>query len=87
MSLIPEDSEDIVVCPREIAESKWMEFDEYLNHPNVHEFNRGFLRTYLDYKKRGIQINCNEGVHQLLKRKYNMYFVDPIENTKLEPKL
>ena len=78
MALKPTDyDQDITNCPREIAASKWMDFDEYLNHPNVHETNRLFLRTYLNYKNKGIKITCNEGSHVLLKRKYNVYYAEP----------
>lgn len=66
-------STEITKCDREIAKCEWMPIDEYLQHPNVHETNRSFLRTYLDYKKKGIKIICREDVHQILKKKYNIY--------------
>lgn len=77
MALTPTDDGEIVSCPREIADSKWMDFDEYLNHPNIHEMNRGFLRTYLHYLEKGIKIECNEHEHQWLRRKYMIYSFNP----------
>lgn len=88
MALTPtNDNGELVNCPREIADSKWMEFDEFLTHPNVHELNRSFLRTWLHYRDTGIKIDCNEHEHQLLRRKYKLFsFVPPqdSETTKKE---
>lgn len=88
MALTPtEDHGELVNCPREIADSKWMDFDEYLTHPNVHEMNRSFLRTYLHYRKTGIKIDCNEHEHQLLRRKYKLFsFVPPQEDNVINKK-
>lgn len=84
MALTPVDETDsIVMCPREIAGSKWMEFDEYLNNPNVHDLNRQFLKTYIYSKKNGVAINCVEGMHQLLKRKYHVFLIEPPAEPKL----
>jgi len=78
MALTPtEDDVELVNCPREIADSKWMDFDEYLTHPNVHETNRSFLRTYLHYRTTGIKIDHNEHEHQLLRRKYKLFSIVP----------
>lgn len=72
ISLTPVTSE-IVNCEREIAASKWMDFKEYLEHPKVHETNRSFLRTLIEYRKHGIKINCQHHVHEILKRDYKIY--------------
>lgn len=78
MALTPTEDGQLVNCPREIADSKWMDFDEYLNHPNVHETNRSFLRTYLHCRSAGIKIDCKEHEHQLLRRRYKLFsFVPP----------
>lgn len=50
IALTPETS-DIRACEREINACEWMNFSEYLEHPKVHEMNRGFLRTFIDYKQ------------------------------------
>ncbi|CAO1426972.1 unnamed protein product [Diamesa serratosioi] len=73
MSLKPETT-DIKKCEREIAKCMWMDVDEYLSHPNVHKTNRGFLQNYLENKEAGISITCAEEVHQVLNRKYNLYY-------------
>ncbi|XP_053673552.1 uncharacterized protein LOC128723775 [Anopheles nili] len=68
-------SEEITKCNREIAKCEWMDVSEYLNHPKVHETNRNFVRTYLEYKKLGVRIDCTEEMHQVLKKRYNIYSV------------
>jgi len=75
ISLTPETSV-ISNCEREIAASQWMDFKEYLEHPQVHESNRRFLRTLIEYRKKGIKINCHEHIHEILKRDYNIYSAD-----------
>jgi len=66
-------TDDIISCEREIARCEWMPISKYLEHPNVHETNRSFVRTYLDYKEKGIKIICREDVHQILKRRYLIF--------------
>ncbi|XP_052869671.1 uncharacterized protein LOC128275266 isoform X1 [Anopheles cruzii] len=68
-------SDDISKCDREIAGCQWMDVDEYMSHPKVHETNRNFLRTYLEYKRAGVRIDCADEVHQLLRKRYNIYSV------------
>lgn len=75
IALTPETSE-IVNCEREIAASQWMDFSEYLEHPKVHDMNRNFLRTLIEYRQKGIRINCQNHVHQILKRDYKVYLAD-----------
>ncbi|SPP78588.1 nudix hydrolase 8 [Drosophila guanche] len=67
---------DFTRCEREIARLQWMPIAEYLQHPQVHETNRQFVHTFLDYQKRGLVLTCRNQVHQVLKREYNLYFVD-----------
>lgn len=66
---------EITKCEREIAACKWMKIDEYLNHPGVHQTNRSFMESYLSNKKNGIIIDVSEDEHQILKKKFNLYFV------------
>ncbi|KAJ8939839.1 hypothetical protein NQ314_010968 [Rhamnusium bicolor] len=68
-------SEEIKKCEREIMECKWMDLDEYLNHPNVHELNRFFVKKYLEYNKHNIKINCSQGYHSVVKKTYHIYSV------------
>lgn len=69
-------SSEIRPCPREINKAQWMSVAEYLEHPQVHETNRQFVRTYLHYKETGIVFNCVQATHQILKRKYCLYLVE-----------
>ncbi|EDW86266.1 uncharacterized protein Dwil_GK17180 [Drosophila willistoni] len=70
---------DFKRCEREIAKLQWMPVQEYLQHPQVHETNRHFVRTYLDYQKRGLVLTCRSDVHQVLKKEYRLYYVDQQE--------
>lgn len=73
MKLIPE-TEEITKCDREIAKCVWMNLDEYMNHPNVHQTNRSFVQHYLELQKAGMKIDVSDETHQVLKRSYNMFF-------------
>lgn len=73
VSLKPK-SLDITACEREIAECKWMDIEEYRNHPHVHQLNRLFVDTYLEYKKKNVKIECDHGIHQLLNKPYTVYY-------------
>lgn len=73
MKLIPE-TDEITKCEREIAKCCWMNFDEYMNHPEVHETNRLFAQNYLDLKANDTIIDCVDKCHEILNRKYNLYF-------------
>ncbi|XP_075155983.1 uncharacterized protein LOC142229316 isoform X2 [Haematobia irritans] len=71
---------DLTRCEREIAKLQWMPVEEYLQHPNVHETNRHFLRCFMDYQKRGIRFTCEMGKHQVLKKEYCLYYMKPIDD-------
>lgn len=75
MALKPKTSA-ITKCEREIAKCEWMDIDAYLAHPNVHETNRSFMRSYLNYKKNGVTIICRDDVHRILKKKYNIFEIE-----------
>lgn len=62
-------------CEREIAECRWMDVEEYLSHPHVHELNRFFVDRFLHHKKHNIKIDCHHGIHQLLNKPYTVYAV------------
>lgn len=68
-------STEIFKCPREIMHCEWMNIDEYLNHPHVHEFNRTIVHKYFEYKKKNIRIDFSRSVHEILKVPYKSYFV------------
>ncbi|XP_073835420.1 uncharacterized protein [Musca autumnalis] len=78
VALTPKSS-DLRRCEREIAKLQWMPISEYLEHPNVHETNRHFVRCFLDYQNRGIRFTCEMGKHQVLKKEYCLYYMKPID--------
>ena len=45
---------------QEIKACKWMDVNEFLNHPDVHEFNRFIVQQALDLKNRGLKFNLKK---------------------------
>lgn len=75
--------EAITTCPREIAAAQWMEFDEFINHPKVHEINRELLTQYRKNRQAGVMMTCKDRTHPLLRRKYQIYSLDLPADSKL----
>ncbi|XP_030567894.1 nudix hydrolase 8 isoform X2 [Drosophila novamexicana] len=76
---------DLKRCEREIARVCWMPMDEYMRNPQVLEASRLFVRTYLDYQKRGLDFTCTNMTHQVLKKEYQLYYVDQAKDDKEVP--
>ncbi|CAH0719391.1 unnamed protein product, partial [Brenthis ino] len=53
-------SSNIVKSEQEIKACQWMDMNEFLSHPHVHEFNRFIVKQALDLKNRGIKFNLNK---------------------------
>ncbi|KAM3964586.1 uncharacterized protein ACR2FA_001555 [Aphomia sociella] len=53
-------SDIITKSDQEIKECKWMDVEEFLNHPNVHEFNRFLVKQAMDMKQRKLKIDLNK---------------------------
>lgn len=58
-------SETITKSDVEIKACKWMDVDEYLNHPDVHEFNRFIARQALDLKARNLKLGLRKETHKM----------------------
>lgn len=69
-------SHKITKCDREIVDCQWMEIDEFLNHPNVHENNRIFLRKYLKNKATGVSIVCETIHHPITNKPQTLFSID-----------
>lgn len=67
---------EITKCAREIARCEWMDFDKYLEHPKVHQFNRLVLQSYISNEKAGVKMTCKDYTHELLKRQYQIYSIE-----------
>lgn len=83
IALIPQ-NEELKPCHREIAKVQWMNIDEYLTHPHVHQTNRQFARILRDYNKRGLRFTCEIARHEILKKEYCMYYMKNIEEDNNE---
>lgn len=68
-------NDNIEKCEREIDQCKWMDINEYLTHPDIHELNKFQLQKFLEYKKCNIKVNCYHGIHQILLKPYTVYSV------------
>lgn len=44
----------------EIKECQWMNIEDYLNNPEVYEFNRFIVNQALDLKSRKLKFNLNK---------------------------
>ncbi|KAG6442355.1 nudix hydrolase 8 [Manduca sexta] len=65
-------SNTITKSDEEIAACKWMDVQEFLNHPNVHEFNRFIVNQAMDLKNRKLKLNLNQHVIHIGKRMKEM---------------
>ncbi|XP_049868923.1 uncharacterized protein LOC126368807 [Pectinophora gossypiella] len=53
-------SDAITMSEDEIKACQWMDLEEFLNHPHVHEFNRFLVNQALDLKNRHIKLNLQK---------------------------
>lgn len=53
-------SDTIEPSLREVVKCQWMDIEEYVNHPHVHQFNRFIVRTALEYKKRNLKLDLQK---------------------------
>lgn len=44
----------------EIKACRWMDIEEYLNHPHVHEFNRFIVNQAMDLKNRKVKLDLQK---------------------------
>lgn len=72
---------EIKKCEREIDQCKWMDIDEYLNHPHVHDMNRYNMQKYLEYKEKGIRIDRRISIHEILHFPVVIYHAEQIEQS------
>ncbi|XP_050346217.1 uncharacterized protein LOC126770734 [Nymphalis io] len=50
-------SEKITLSLREVKDCKWMNIEEYTNHPHVHEFNKLVINQALLYKNGNLKLD------------------------------
>ncbi|XP_050300711.1 uncharacterized protein LOC126739189 [Anthonomus grandis grandis] len=65
-------SSKIEKCEREVTDCQWMNIEEYLSHPHVHELNRFFVTKLLHHRKHNLKIDCHHGIHQILNKPYTV---------------
>ncbi|KPJ02780.1 PREDICTED: nudix hydrolase 8-like [Papilio xuthus] len=53
-------SDVITKSDDEIKDCKWMDIEEFLEHPHVHEFNRFIVKQALDLKERKLKLSLKK---------------------------
>lgn len=53
-------TEKVSLSTREVKDCKWMDVEEYTNHPHVHEFNRLIVRKALEYKNKRLKLDLQK---------------------------
>ncbi|XP_072932031.1 uncharacterized protein [Epargyreus clarus] len=53
-------STDITKSENEIKDCQWMDVEEFLKHPHVHEFNRFIVNQAMDLKNRGLKMKLEK---------------------------
>ncbi|XP_038211754.1 nudix hydrolase 8-like [Zerene cesonia] len=75
-------SDEITKSDLEIKACRWMDVNEFLNHPDVHEFNRFIVRQALDLKNRKIKFDLQKNTVKIASfvRDITCLTVEDIEN-------
>lgn len=50
--------------------------EEFLNHPEVLDINRYFVRKYLECLNNRVTVECSKGIHPLLQKPQCVYSID-----------
>lgn len=66
------ENSDEVVCVQ------WMKIDDFLKHPQVHDFNRLLVKTFQNYKKNNVSITKQDAVHPITNKPYSVYVVKQV---------
>lgn len=76
-------SDTIAKSEIEIKECKWMDVEEFLNHPHVHEFNRFIVREALEHDKRKLKLNLQKNAVKIgsMSRQITALVLQDVVNT------
>lgn len=58
-------SNDIVQCERELVGCRWMDIEEYLNHPDIHFLNKTLIKKALEFKNKGIKFSGAKNTYKM----------------------
>lgn len=53
-------SENITLSHREVKDCKWMNIEEYTNHPDVHYFNKFIINQALQCKNNNLKLDIQK---------------------------
>lgn len=53
-------TETIEKCELEIKDCQWMDVEQYLNHPHVHDFNKFIVRQAQDMGSRKLKLSLEK---------------------------
>lgn len=68
-------SDTIEKCDKEIEACIWMKVEEFLDHPQVHEGNKFFVRKCMEYRQEGRSIGCVQSDHPVINRPQCVYSI------------
>lgn len=71
-------------CPQEIAECRWMDIEEYENHPSLTDTNKFVVKCYREHVARGssVAIVPTQVLSYNKKTYHNIYSIKSLGNTK-----
>uniref|UniRef100_A0A0A9Y2S5 Nudix hydrolase 8 n=1 Tax=Lygus hesperus TaxID=30085 RepID=A0A0A9Y2S5_LYGHE len=64
----------------EIDNAKWMDVDEFLNHPEVHDNNRLFVRKCIENKSNGIMMGRDTTFHPITQKPQALYYITKVSS-------
>ncbi|XP_043263643.1 nudix hydrolase 7 isoform X1 [Colletes gigas] len=73
---------DIKKCNREISECKWMKFNDYVEHSEVHSNNKLLAKKMLEFLNHRMGITVEYLVHPVLKKPVSVYSISKIDNVQ-----
>ncbi|XKL60373.1 hypothetical protein PGB90_001389 [Kerria lacca] len=60
----------------EVTAVKWMNIEEYLNHPKVHELNKLFINVFHNYRKNNTEIMKHDIIHPFTRKPCSLYYIE-----------
>ncbi|XP_053974794.1 uncharacterized protein LOC128874268 [Hylaeus volcanicus] len=70
---------DIKKCNREISECKWMKFNDYMEHSEVHGNNKLIAKKMMEFCKHRMGLTVEYAVHPILKKPISVYSISKID--------
>lgn len=53
-------SDKITISQREVSECKWVDVEEYINHPHVHDFNKLIVKEAFKLRDNNVRLDLEK---------------------------